>query len=170
MDNAKPLLLAWMAENYVGVVESRPNGGPLVERFQRAADGKAQGEPWCVAFVQFCVARVDDYFAKLPVPNVHHALPITEWSIGMWRLAPAMHRHTVPCVGDVVIWQNNKNKGTGHAGIVVGFDGDVVLTVEANTSPGDKADQREGDGVWKKRRANGDIPGFTRLGYVSPWL
>ena len=47
----KMRLLVWSARLWVGMTEVGGNNrGQVVERFQRAVDGKASGEPWCAAF------------------------------------------------------------------------------------------------------------------------
>src|SRR3954465_14170703 len=51
--------LCFEAEKWIGVEEESENKGRAVEKFQRAVDGKASGEPWCAAFVQFCVMEVE---------------------------------------------------------------------------------------------------------------
>lgn len=166
MSGNKGVALAWLAESYVGTVETRPNGGPMVERFQKAVDGKAAGEPWCVSFVMFCVMRVDELFARLGVTSQSHKLPPTEWSVGLYRMTPEYLRRTIPRVGDIAVWQKIGSEN-GHAGIVV--NPAEIITVEANTSPGLLGDQREGDGVWMKRRPKGELPGFNLLGYLGAW-
>ncbi len=152
--------LAWLAQQFEGVREEGGNNhGPLVERFQRAVDGKAQGEPWCVAFVMYLLGEID----KLAGTHAH-LLPKTESSQFLWGSAREELKTPTPEVGTVVVWRSAP--GRGHAGIVIDIIGDGVTTVEGNTGGGD---QREGDGVFRKRRVNGQIPGMTLLGYLRPW-
>ena len=48
--------LAAMAELHIGIREvGGENQGQMVKRFQRSLDGKAVGEPWCAAFVCYCI-------------------------------------------------------------------------------------------------------------------
>lgn len=161
---------AWLAEQFVGVTEAKvPNTGAMVEKFQRAVDGKASGEPWCVCFVQYVAQQVDELFDRCiyPYPPYnHHRLAPTEWTIGLWESTMREMRRDAPEVGHVVVWRSSANASQGHAGIIVEVRGNDVFTVEGNTGAGN---QRDGDGVWKKWRVGCDIPGFTRLGYISPW-
>jgi hypothetical protein len=163
--------LAWFARQWVGFKEEGgQNKGQVVELFQRAVDGKAQGEPWCAAFLQFCVMRVDDLFEEMTmVSAVRSRLYRSELCMDLVRYTPEDCRVTEPVPGAVVVWsklQGGLPSAQGHCGIVHGiYDGGVV-TVEGNTGMGD---QREGDGVSFKRRARGDIPGFVRLAWLAPW-
>lgn len=172
-------ILVWLASQLVGVTENGANKGAMIERFQRAVDGVASGEPWCVGFVQHCVKEVDglvDTIGLAPlsmngtvyVPGKQQLSP-TEWTIGLWHSTPKHLRRERPASGLIVVWQSLKDANKGHCGIISSVASDAIVTIEGNTSPG-FGDQREGDGVWKKQRdAGGIIPGFIRLGYLSPW-
>jgi len=174
MINPKEGALAWLAEQFVGVTETKTNGGAMIEKFQRAVDGVASGEPWCVCFVQHCVKQIDELFDRALVtypPSSHNVLFGTEWTIGLWESTPKAQRRLVPTPGCIVVWQHDSNKMQGHCGIITGVfmepTGGVSLrTVEGNTGA---VNQRDGDGVWQKQRVLGNIPGFTRLGYLAPW-
>jgi uncharacterized protein YijF (DUF1287 family) len=167
--NTKQQTLAWLARMFDGVREDSskgPNRGQLVEKFQKAVDGKAQGEPWCAAFVQYLLKEVDGMPLHRGEPA--HVLPKTEATQPLWNTSPLYTRTDKPEVGSVVVWR--KDSGSGHCGIVVEVtpsltQGDL-LTIEGNTGTGD---QREGDGVCLKRRAKGQIPGMALLGFLKPW-
>lgn len=162
----KRMALAWLAQRFVGAVETRPNGGPIVEMFQRAVDGTSSGEPWCVGFVQFCAKAIDDLSVLLNGGGNNCELPPTEWTIDLYHKSP--HKQGDARIGDIVVWQSDVNSNRGHCGIIVELSSAGLVTVEGNTAAG-TGDQREGDGVWKKRRYAGNIPGFTRLGYIGVW-
>jgi hypothetical protein len=153
--------LAWLAKQFVGVKEDGPNKGTFVERFQKAVDNKAQGEPWCAAFVCYCVKQVDG-LGFYPA----NRLFLSESTQTLWNKSPADCRTDQPEHGTIAVWRSDKNPALGHCGIVV--DADQHKTVEGNTSP-QGGDQREGDGVFLKHRPNGQIPGMTLLGYLRPW-
>ncbi len=158
-------MLAWLAAQFDGVREDAskgPNRGAFVERFQRTI-GKAEGEPWCVSFVQYCLAEVDKY-AGWPSTATGHRLPKTESSQLLWNGSVEAMKTQAPEVGAVIVWR--KAPGVGHAGIVTEVTGDNVMTIEGNTGTGD---QREGDGVAFKRRVKGQIPSMQLLGYLRPW-
>ncbi len=162
----KELALAWLAKQLVGAIETRPNGGPLVEKFQRAVDGISSGEPWCVGFVQYCAQAIDDLALLLNGGMSQHALARTEWTIALHEQSPL--KHVDPKLGRIVVWRSVANENRGHCGIVTEVVGSDVYTVEGNTSLA-SGDQREGDGVWHKVRHRGDLPGFERLGYLGVW-
>lgn len=175
MPRAKLLALAWLARQWVGFrEEGGANKGFAVERFQRAVDGKAQGEPWCLAFVMYCLASVDDLFesmAQLSLPG--HALYHSEHVMTCWARSPVKARVADPEVGALAIWEHHshgKATGSGHCGVVVELLGEGRFrAVEGNTSePG--GDQREGDGVWLKERGIDGLPSLRLIGFLRPWL
>lgn len=174
IDNKKNML-AWFAKLWIGTTENGgSNKGQIVEMFQKAVDGKAQGEPWCMSFVQFCLKAVDagmNEIAQATYPE--HRVYKTEHCMTAYAQTPIVCRGQLPEVGSIVIWclldANKKQTTSGHCGIVVQVDanGDIH-TVEGNTSTG-KGDQREGEGCYLRLRKNGDVPGFVRIGYLKPW-
>lgn len=155
-----------MAMKFVGVHEVGYNDGPTVEIFQSIIS-KPQHQPWCVDFVQYCVRETDKRFAAETI------LFATESSQILWLKTPQVARVLVPEPGCIMIWQHFQDETpltSGHVGIVreVLGNGDV-LTVEGNTSPGPGI-QREGDGVYLKRRAMKISTGPMRtLGFLLPW-
>lgn len=163
--------LAWFTKLWVGFhEEGGQNRGQVIELFQKAVDGKAQGEPWCASFLQFCVMRVDDLFDEISQVSLYrNKLHRTELCSDLYRYTPEECRLTDPIPGCVVVWsklQGGLPSAQGHCGIVTSLYEGGVVTVEGNTGLGD---QREGDGVAFKRRDKGDIPGFIRLAWISPW-
>lgn len=160
---AAQILLVETAQSFVGVHESgSDNHGPEVEKFQAAVDGKAQGEPWCLCFVMYCVAHVE---AALPIKS---RLFRTEHCLTAWNRTPEDLRVPDAERGAIVLWQR-QSSFAGHAGIVVGKRSpEVFLTVEGNTTDG-KDIEREGDGVFQKyRRLHGNGI-FRRLGFIQPF-
>ena len=161
-------LLAIQAENWIGVSEVGNNSGPEVELFQKALDGKAAGEPWCCAFVAYCILAVQRHNGRPPV------VPLSEHCLTMWQKAPAAQKTQVPIIGSLQVWQHGTSSN-GHIGIVTRGCKDVryVYTVEGNTSPdasGDKSVVREGQGVYEKLRpVSGSVGDMHILGYILPW-
>ncbi len=167
----KEAALVRVARNMVGVNASNVE---IVNRMRKATDNKAEGEPWCVCFVQWAVREVDSFVGDLfgDFPSPRQSLPSTESTQALWKGSPASMRSPVPLAGKVAVWRSNENPAKGHCGIVLGTGDDgIVLTVEGNTSAtaGTTESERNGNGVWMKRRTGGGIPGFTLLGYLSPW-
>lgn len=136
-----------IAESYVGVMEIGGNNqGPEVEEFQKSVNGIADGQPWCMDFVQFCVKQVENNF------NWAARIKRSESVISVWMGAEVYKRKALPSRGAIAIWQKI-GTAHGHCGIVVKVmnDGKTFETVEGNTSPG-KTVEREGDGVYEKTR------------------
>lgn len=134
-----------LAKFHIGVTEVGGNNrGPMVERFQKAVDGKASREAWCMAFQQ--------YLAKLTV-EAHGGKCLayaSEHCLTVWNKTPVGARITLPEPGVWVIWKHGDGP-SGHVGIVESVHLDHILTVEGNTGPGSGI-IREGDGVYLKKR------------------
>lgn len=172
----KQAALVRVARNMVGVNASNTE---IVNRMRRATDNKAEGEPWCACFVQWAVREVDAIALELGAPvNADGAqrLPPTESTQQLWASSLLTMRSANPTPGTIAVWRLDKDHSRGHCGIVVGTgtNGEVV-TVEGNTSMagasgGNSEAERNGNGIWVKRRAAGVIPGFTLLGYLRSWL
>jgi hypothetical protein len=166
--------LVWWVKQWIGFSEEGgPNKGQAVERFQRAVDGKAEGEPWCLAFCFFCLKATDDLFDAMALASLPgHRLYPTEHVLTAWGRSPLEARSDAPEAGALAVWQHVKDgqpTSSGHAGIVVDvLSNGTFRTVEGNTSkPG--GDQREGDGVYLKERTMGGLPGLRLLGFLKPW-
>jgi hypothetical protein len=158
--------LVQIALSFVGTREEGENGGSLVQAFQKAVDGKASGEPWCLCFVQFCVAQASQE------TGVHSLVARTEHCLTAWNLTRPELRISRPEPGCIVIWEhleNGKPTGRGHAGIVVAVPTDKTFeTVEGNTTPGPGV-EREGDGVYHRLRLL-NPPGSMRVkGFLQAW-
>ncbi|MEI6806740.1 MAG: CHAP domain-containing protein [Myxococcaceae bacterium] len=150
MPLSKETLLIHEAKRWVSITEQGGNNrGQLVTLFQRAAGGLANGEPWCMAFVQFCIQAVDTLVADC------------EGSTQKSLLFKSEH-----CL---CIWQQGQT-ASGHVGIIVDVNADgSIMTVEGNTSSGDAGNQREGDGVWLKRRCLGANASLKLKGFLRVW-
>jgi len=69
------------------------------------------------------------------------------------------------------MYKNGKPTSAGHVGIVVDVTSDgTLVTIEGNTSS-EESVQREGDGVWLKRRRNLNDPrGQMQVkGFLKIW-
>jgi len=161
--NAQPH--ADTARAYVGTLEHGKNRGPEVERFL-ASVGLAPGNPWCAAFVSYCLAVAE----PSPVwPETRSGLAtrfISRYSI---KASHVLLGIRTPEPGDLVVFK----RGTtifGHIGIVRSWSGRCGVTIEGNTSAGVRGSQREGDGVYVRDRCirPGDyfrIVSFPRVRY-----
>ena len=169
----KQRLFVYEAKRWVSFSErGGDNKGQIVEAFQKAVDGRAVGEPWCLAFVQFCMKHVDDSMEEvLGKKTATHIVEKSEHCLTCFYKTPKYAHTDVAKPGRVVIWRHG-NTTQGHAGIIVSVerDGEHMWTVEGNTSDPDSSVQREGDGVYLKRR---NISGQGRmkvLGFLKPWV
>lgn len=139
-----------LAKFHIGVTErGGANRGPIVEKFQRAVDGLAQGEPWCMAFAQYLAIETQ---------AVHGgAIQIfkTESCSLCWIKSPAGSKLVVPAPGLLAIWKHGEAPvealPPGHVGIVAEVGTDYMMTVEGNTNLG-AGIVREGDGVYLRKR------------------
>lgn len=166
MNSPKNLNLELLNEalSWLGTTEDKKigdNKGTEVELFQRAVDGKAQGEPWCMAFVQFCIQQIETKNKiKCLVYKSEHCMTVFRES---------KHKCVKnPAPGDIVIWRMG-NTASGHVGIVNKILGDGWMeTVEGNTSDSSKLD-RNGDGIYLKKRSMTGSENFRVMGFIRPF-
>jgi hypothetical protein len=157
-----------IARTYIGVRErGGPNRGPDVEKFQKAVDGRATGEPWCLGFIMYCLKLVDEEL------GTEHCLAITEHVMTCWDRSPVECRTLDPKLGGLVLWQfykDGKPTLAGHAGLIVDFATEKVMTtVEGNTSA-ELEVQRDGDGVFERARLIHSSSRVMRIkGFIDPW-
>lgn len=149
-----------LARFHIGVLEAGgANRGPMVERFQQAVDGKASGEPWCMAFMQYLIKHVVE---------VHGGRPqvfASEHCMTVWEKSPPGVKNVLPQVGYLVIWRHG-NGPAGHVGIVSEIQSDHIVTVEGNTGPGVGV-IREGDGVYLRKRSRWGEGTMSIVGYLK---
>lgn len=176
-EKLKASLLAFEAKRWVGILETGKNSGQLIEVFQRAVDGRASNEPWCMAFVQYCIKMTDQSFQELFPEESRGATKLfkSEHCLTVWNQSSPMQT-SLPLKGSVCIWQKydgTKPTSSGHAGIVVHLPKNGLIdVVEGNTSNlagGDLA--REGDGVYLKQYTVGNMNrGTLRFkGFLQAW-
>lgn len=153
-----------LARFHIGVLEAGgANRGPMVERFQKAVDGKAQGEPWCMAFVQFLIKAVIEVHGSKTLAYE------SESCLEVWNKTQVGQRLALPTPGLLAIWQHGSGP-TGHVGIVSEVAPSFIKTVEGNTGPG-VGIVREGDGVYMRvrscTRAGDTIGNMKLLGFLK---
>jgi len=138
--------LVHRAEQEIGVREKTgKNDGVRVETYLRAVNLK-KGAPWCAAYISWLFAQ--EGLNK----------PRTGWSPDMFprsRLA----RSTLP--GNLIGIYSPEQKRIVHVGLIIGRDGDYVLSIEGNTNV---TGSPEGDGVYKKRRH------IKTINSIADWL
>lgn len=170
------LINSFIAESkkWLNVKEKGPNKGPEVERFQKAVDGKASGEPWCCSFVWFCILETEKAHKARFAEDIGSWLFKTEHCLTMWNLSPKESKLTAPVAGSIIVWQHlspeGKQTAKGHVGIVSRvIDKTFIETIEGNTS-NDSVVQDEGDGVYLLKRNYKQQSGSKRVvGFLKPW-
>jgi hypothetical protein len=128
----------------VGTIE-----GPKDNETKYGAFTKANFQPWCGSFVNWCANQVG-----LKIPNCVYTPAGAAAFIkkDQWEKA----EEATPLPGDIVFFDfpNDGLSRISHVGIVVKDNGDGTVTcIEGNTSPDKKGDQRNGGEVCRKVRA-----------------
>lgn len=140
------LRMADLGRFYIGITEiGGANAGAMVEEFQRAVDGRASGEPWCMAFLQFLAKQTQAAHGGRA-----RVFPSESVKIVWDRTMPAA-RVLSPTPGAWALWRHG-NTDYGHCGLIVDVFPDYFITVEGNTAGMGAGIVREGDGVYLKRR------------------
>lgn len=144
-------------DSQIGIREQGINSGPQVEDYLRYVNLK-QGQPWCAAFICWVFGQ-----AGIKNPRSGWSPDLFPLSKVIWSKAytysskqtkagrqPDNNEMISPRTGDIFgIFFPEKNR-IAHAGFVDQWDGTWLITVEGNTNIDGS---REGDGVYKKRRA-----------------
>lgn len=151
--------LIQIAKNEIGYLEKASNsqldsktanaGENNYTKYWRDIKPDYQGQPWCAAFVSWCMAKTFglDTAKKL----------LKHWPyVYCPTMADLFTLNSNPKVGDIVIFYRN---GTfTHTGIVIKVSGDRFWTVEGNTSGGSTI-IANGGGVCQKSYYNSNLPG-----------
>jgi uncharacterized protein (TIGR02594 family) len=148
------------AKKWIGIREKGgDNKGPEIEMFQKASDGHASGQSWCMCFVQYCLMQVG---GSLLAKGSH--------CLNVWNNSPKDLRLTRPEPGAIMIWRH-KGGSSGHTGIVTRIIDDLkVETIEGNTGPMSIV-SREGDGVYRKVRSIHPVIGnMLVVGWLRPFI
>ncbi len=133
------------AKKWVEVREHGFNKGKEVEMFQKAVDGVASGEPWCMAFVQFVAKQV---MAQVGSLKSKGKLVQSEHCMTVWNKTEEKNKSQVGGKGMIAIWRHGQGP-SGHTGFAQDAGTVYFNTIEGNTN---KAGSREGDGVYEKKR------------------
>lgn len=129
-----------LARRELGTVESPPSSNNV----KYAQWYGMNGSPWCAMFVSWVLAHTGN------TSRYRHAS--VEWSL---KWAKSVGRHTTEFRPGYVACRINSGgwTGPGHTGIVEAVHADGSVTcIEGNTSPGSTGSQRDGGGVWRRRR------------------
>lgn len=150
--------------------EGGMNRGAKVEAYQRAG-GLGPGDPWCAAFVAWCVMKSRQLDKP---PTWCSGSAITTWQKGSKRAGDGSTTPNSTGYQSKVqpgwVWVRAKDpKGAadvwrglwvqGHCGIVVAVDAVGFYTIEGNTN---SAGSRDGDGVYRKLHRWSDAAQIAR--------
>lgn len=134
-----------IARGEVGVHEVGGNNrGRRVEEYL-ACVGLPPGEPWCAAFVSWCLRQAGVVGAPCTGDT---------WALEAWALKHGvLYNETasepeMPKRGDIFLLLGSDNRPR-HTGLVDAVAGDYISTIEGNTGT---ASDTDGDGVATKRR------------------
>ena len=132
------------AKGELGVIE-----GPKDNETKYGHFTKVNFQPWCGSFVMWCANEVG---LKIPNCVLTSAGAAAFMKKNQWEKA----EEAIPLPGDLVFFDfpNDGVDRISHIGIVVKDNGDgTVTTIEGNTAPDKKGDQRNGGQVCLKVRA-----------------
>jgi hypothetical protein len=138
-----------------------PNEGPDVRKYM-AAVNLSDGYPWCAGFVRWALDQ-----AGANYPGVRSAVAteyITDRSIEARKVLRGTKEVSV---GSLSVHRRG-DTWKGHIEILTRrWKGKCGTTIGGNTSPGKAGPQRDGDGVWPRRRCIN--PGsYFRVTHFSP--
>lgn len=154
------------AQACVGIRESGGNNkGPMVELIQETIGG-ADREPWCMSFVQTCLAYAEKKTGiKSPIFPSEHC--VTTWN----RTPKSSRVRRVPAAGAIAIWQYPPG-ASGHTEILYEYHGKKMNLFGGNTTSGLKKDgtiEREGGGVYFTERPTNSTKKMKLLGFLKPF-
>ena len=147
-------LAVQIALQYDGVRETARNDGPEVRMFQRSI-GLKPGDPWCAAFVCYCIQDAAKQFGV--TPKFQYGGSVYK----LWTRNEDL-RMSEPgpnCVFLIDHGLSKTGKRIGHTGFCVGVNQshtETLETVEGNTNA---AGSRDGDGCYHKSR---ELSEFTK--------
>jgi hypothetical protein len=106
------------------------NLGPFVAKYL-APTGLQPPQPWCAAFVSWCVRRVHS------ILGTRQLQPYTASALGMLRSLRDLGAVVGnPRPGGLVFWRRgSRGRGLGHVGIIVATYAQTYETIEGNRTP-----------------------------------
>lgn len=168
-------LFVQTARLFVGFREIGSNQGQIIERFQKAVDGKAEGEAYCSGAVQYWLKETTEmieWIFNTPITFGSGIFP-SESCMEVWNKSEKAYRVDYPQIGSIAIYQryiNGQPSWQGHMGVVASILNDTTIrTIEANTSAGPGLN-RDGEGIYLKTRFWRHREGSFHLkGFLLPW-
>lgn len=132
----------------IGLTEATGrNDGPKISKALRRV-GAPPRSPWCMAIV---FTWWDDACRSLGRANTLLRTGSTQAAFTHALTTYGLLSDQQPQAGDVIIWRIPRT-WLGHAGLVTSVRGTALRTIEGNTSNTETGSQRDGQGVWSRRR------------------
>lgn len=139
-----------IATKFIGTKEEGQNTGPVIDEIQKKFG--FHGVQYCVLFTLYCYKQAcEELGIKYPFPQTASSQTLFDWALKN-KIAYTDTRSLTR--GDIVIWRKFK-LWQGHAGLVISsFDEEhnTFKTIEGNTANSDYGNQRDGDGIYIRRR------------------
>ncbi len=135
-----------IAYEFIGTKESGDNSGYWVTKFLKSV-GLRPGNPWCAAFVSYCLDSAKITTMKTRSGLARHFISKNK-TIKATKVS--FDNMKIP-IGTVLIWR----RGTttfGHVGFTDQWQGKSGTTIEGNTTSGKSGSQWNGGGVWSRKR------------------
>lgn len=135
-----------IAYEFIGTKESGDNSGYWVTKFLKSV-GLRPGNPWCAAFVSYCLDSAKITTMKTRSGLARHFISKNK-TIKASKVS--FDNMKIP-MGTVLIWR----RGTttfGHVGFTDQWQGKSGTTIEGNTTSGKSGSQWNGGGVWSRKR------------------
>lgn len=139
-----------IARTYLGKTESAPNNAAWLQQLMKSSGNPchwATPEPYCISAATACFALAYKE-AGLEWPKTLN-VPSTQTFYD--RAAALEITDRTPKVGSIVIFRLGK-EWHGHAEIVIGVGPEGLDTIGFNTGSTNAGNQRNGEGVFLKRR------------------
>lgn len=165
------------AEKYLYVQElTNNNDAPEIDMFL-AYLGLPKHLSWCAAYTIFAYHEAaDSLHIKNPLPKLGKVSTLWEFSqenelrYKTFEAEEVLSGEEKLTKSDIPIWAHGivkNNDFSGHTGLVrYQISKDKFATIEGNTTPGDKGNQREGGGVYERERKLAIGSSFQVLGFI----
>jgi hypothetical protein len=145
-----------VARREIGTAESPANSN----RQKYGAAYGWNGVAWCAQWIWWVLTQAG---SGPLVPKTVSTVVMRDWyrKRGQWHTSG-------PRPGDLVFFKfKGNNNPVNHVGIVEAVEpGGTLITIEGNTAGAAAGDQRNGGGVYRKRRLS-NIVGFARPAYAA---
>lgn len=143
--HARPTILSEM-EKLVGTREVGHNRGSVIDAINRQA-GNALGSPYCAAAINYAAIRSGCVSPRPSRPG----LALNWRTSASWSARAVLDGSRPIRPDDLVIWRVG-DTWRGHIAVVKRvIDRQWIVTVTANSSCSGSGDDRDGDGICRKR-------------------